>query len=68
MDPDGTDPRNVTNNGRESEQFPAWSPDGRYLVYSRYGCLIVSSLDGAETLQLTEGCADGFPDWVDSGG
>ena len=66
MDAYGGNPRNVTNNGRESDQFPAWSPDGLYLVFSRYGCLIVSTPDGSSSLQITEGalCADGFPDWT----
>jgi Tol biopolymer transport system component len=65
MDANGENPRNVTNNGREGEQFPAWSPDGSYLVFSRYGCLIVSTPDGSESVQITEGalCSDGFPDW-----
>jgi TolB protein len=65
MDANGEKPRNVTNNGREGEQFPAWSPDGSYLVFSRYGCLIVSRPDGSSSVQITKGalCADGFPDW-----
>jgi Tol biopolymer transport system component len=68
MDANGENPRNVTNNGREGEQFPAWSPDGSYLVFSRYGCLILSTLDGTSSVQITENalCADGFPDWRQS--
>jgi Tol biopolymer transport system component len=65
MDADGGSPRNVTRNGREGEQFPAWSPDGEHLIFSRYGCLIVSTPSGSATAQLTPGrlCADGFPSW-----
>lgn len=64
IDANGENPRNVTNNGRENEQFAAWSPDGNHLIFSRYGCLVVSSPNGASSLVLTDGvCADGFPDW-----
>ena len=63
MNADGTDPRSVTRNGREDEQFPTWSPDGRYLMFSRYGCLVVSTPDGSWQMQVTRECADGFPSW-----
>ena len=57
-------PHNITRNGRESEEFPAWSPDGTQLIYTRYGCLVVSSRDGSVSIQVTDTtCADGFPDW-----
>ncbi len=38
---------------------------GRSLVFSRYGCLIVATVDGLSETQLTQAalCADGFPDW-----
>jgi Tol biopolymer transport system component len=65
MDADGTNVANVTSNGREDEQYPAWSPDGRHLIFTRYGCLVVSTPDGSAERQVTplELCADGFPDW-----
>jgi Tol biopolymer transport system component len=66
MDADGGNVRNVTNNGREDEQFPGWSPDGGFLVFSRYGCLVAAAADGsAESVLSTpnELCEDGFPDW-----
>jgi Tol biopolymer transport system component len=64
MNVDGSDVRNVTNNGRESEQFPAWSTDGRHLVFSRYGCLVAKTVDGLSEATLTHdvACADSFPD------
>ena len=67
MNVDGTGVSNVTDNGRESEQFPAWSADGRHLVFSRYGCLVAKAIDGLSEATLTHGasCADGFPDWAE---
>ena len=66
MDADGGNPRNITANGRADEQFPTWSPDGDYVLFSRYGCLVVSTPDGSAEVQITEDglCADGFPDWA----
>lgn len=65
MAADGTGVRNLTQNGREDEQFPAWSPDGEHVVFSRYGCLVAATLAGSAEAVLTVGapCADGFPDW-----
>ena len=69
MNVDGSDQRNLTNNPREDDSFPAWSRDGRHIIYSRYGCLTV--LDFADPLQritLSRGNCAGmdsgtFPDW-----
>jgi TolB protein len=69
MNADGTDQVNLTNNPREDDSFPAWSRDGAYVVYSRYGCLSVLSIaDPSQRIQLSkEGCAGPdsgtFPDW-----
>jgi Tol biopolymer transport system component len=64
MGANGEKPHNITRNGRESEEFPAWSPDGQQLIFTRYGCLVVSSRDGSASTQITgTACADGFPDW-----
>jgi Tol biopolymer transport system component len=64
--PDGDGVRNVTDNGYESDQFPAWSPDGAHIVVSRHGCLVAVALDGAAEAQLSDpqGCADVFADWT----
>ena len=65
-DPEGGNVRNVTNNGYEHDQFPGWSPDGRHIIVSRYGCLVAVSPDGSTEAQLTqqEDCADVFADWT----
>lgn len=69
MNADGTHQRNLTNNPREGDSFPAWSRDGRYIVYTRYGCLtVMDAADPAQRIQLSkENCAGQdsgmFPDW-----
>jgi Tol biopolymer transport system component len=69
MNVDGTNQVNLTNNPREDDSFPAWSRDGVYLVYSRYGCLsLLQVADPAQRIQLSkEGCtgtdSGTFPDW-----
>jgi len=63
MNADGSDHRNITNNPREDESWPAWSSDGR-ILFTRYGCLMTMNADGNELTQITQGiCDDGFPDW-----
>src|SRR5687767_10353125 len=63
MNIDGSGQTNLTNNPREDDSFPAWSRDG-YLVFSRYGCLMVMNDDGSGLTQVGS-CEDGgqFPDW-----
>lgn len=64
MEADGTNPVNLTNQPREDDSMPAWSRDG-YLVFSRYGCLMVMTSAGRGPVQITRDvCADDFPDWV----
>jgi Tol biopolymer transport system component len=69
MNVDGTKQVNLTNNPREDDSFPAWSRDGSYFVYSRYGCLTVMNIaDPAQPVQLSKGGCTGrdsgtFPDW-----
>lgn len=69
MNVDGTNQINLTNNPREDDSFPAWSPDGLHFVYSRYGCLTALSFaDPSQQIPLTKGDCTGtdsgtFPDW-----
>ena len=68
MNTDGSNQTNLTNNPREDDSFPAWSRDGTHLIYSRYGCLTVLSIDTLERTQLSRGNCAGqdsgtFPDW-----
>ncbi len=78
MEADGSDMRQVTpdKDGRSLSQ-PAWSPDGRQLVYvdgesvhsavaSRYGNLFVIGDDGSGDRRLTPG-PDADPDWSPDG-
>jgi Tol biopolymer transport system component len=63
MNLDGSGQINLTNNPREDDSFPAWSRDG-YLVFSRYGCLMIMNDDGLGLVQIGS-CEHGgqFPDW-----
>jgi Tol biopolymer transport system component len=69
MNTDGTNQVNLTNNPREGDSFPAWSRDGKSIVYSRYGCLTtMSATDPSQRTQLSKGKCTGtdsgmFPDW-----
>jgi hypothetical protein len=71
MGADGSNPRNLTRHPQADDTFPAWSRDGR-LVFSRYGCLIVMTADGAQAAQISAGTCAGadsghFPDWHQPG-
>jgi TolB protein len=61
MPPDGSSARRLTRAGGET---PAWSPDGRYIVFS-YGGLFVMRADGSGVTSLPiEGMGEAsFPDW-----
>lgn len=63
MNIDGSGQTNLTNYPREGDTFPAWSRDG-YLVFSRYGCLMIMNADGSGLAPLGP-CLEGghFPDW-----
>ena len=67
MNIDGSEQINLTNHPREGDTFPAWSRDG-YLVFSRYGCLMIMRGDGSGLTPLGS-CLDGghFPDWYQPG-
>ena len=65
MHSDGSDQRNVTANPLEDESFPAWSPDGEWIVFTRYGELhvIASEGDVGGPVANSPG-TDSFPDWI----
>ncbi|MGH7964877.1 MAG: Tol-Pal system beta propeller repeat protein TolB [Candidatus Binatia bacterium] len=48
INPGGGDPQEVT-----AGEGPSWSPDGRYLVLSQRGRLLIASKDGRSVKQLT---------------
>jgi Tol biopolymer transport system component len=54
VNPDGTGLRNLTPDG-EFEENPAWSPDGRKILFLRDGDLFVMNGDGSGRLNLADG-------------
>lgn len=67
MNIDGSGQLNLTNHPGEDDTFPAWSRDG-YLIFSRYGCLMVMNAGGSSVTQISKGSCTGtdsgqFPDW-----
>ena len=46
---------------RVEDAFPAWSPDGRFLMWSRHGELVVARVDGSGMIEIGAGS---FPSWV----
>jgi Tol biopolymer transport system component len=69
-DPSGTELRRVTSSGGNDHWPPAWSPDGRTLLYSadgmanRHGVLTAVDVRTLETTPLTKGGSSAlFPTW-----
>jgi Tol biopolymer transport system component len=54
VNPDGTGLKNLTPDG-EFESNPAWSPDGRKILFLRDGDLYVMNGDGSGRLMLADG-------------
>jgi TolB protein len=74
VNPNGSDPVNLTTNSRYFDQAPAWSPDGRRIAFwSPTGCdIFLANADGSGTpKQLPtpgfSGCA-ARPEWSPDGG
>ena len=62
---DGSDPRNLTRNPNEGDAFPVWSPDGGWVMFTRYGALRALSPDGSEIAAVEHSPGtDVFPDWI----
>ena len=71
MEKDGRNPRRLTNNSA-SDEFPAWSADGRHIAFSsnRDGDheIYVMEKDGRNPRRLTNNSAsDEFPAWSADG-
>ena len=65
MRPAGSEQRDLTRNPMEDESFPAWSPDGAWIVVSRYGALHVVSPAGDRIAEVENSPGtDAFPDWT----
>jgi TolB protein len=58
--PDGSDDHRITAD-RVEDSFPAWSPDGRFLMWARHGELVVARPDGSGMVEIGPG---NFPSWV----
>jgi len=73
MNPDGTGVTQLTQAPGEGAETPAWSPDGRQIVYARYleegnNDVFVMNQDGTDSRQLTFGPGyDGHPHWTADG-
>jgi TolB protein len=63
MNADGSGQVRLTHNGG---QFPAWSPDGRYIIFNTIDGLSVMHPDGSNVMRLPLSgvSAPSFPDWV----
>ena len=58
--PNGTEDHRITVDHVE-DGFPAWSPDGRFLMWSRHGELVVARPDGSGMVEIGPG---NFPSWT----
>jgi Tol biopolymer transport system component len=58
--PDGSDDHRITGDQVE-DSFPAWSPDSRFLMWSRHGELVVARTDGSGMVDIGPG---NFPSWI----
>ena len=76
MDPDGTNVRRLTRTPGQIDEYPAWSPDSRRIVYastqgvayaSESRALWVMNADGSRKRQLTRGSGDMYPAWSPNG-
>jgi TolB protein len=60
--PDGSADHRITCDDVE-DSFPTWSPDGRFLIWSRHGELVAARPDGSGMIELGPG---NFPSWIRS--
>jgi len=69
MNPDGSDPRNLTENDWEWDKHPSWSPDGSKIVFwsNREGRkqLFVMDADGRNVRNISNTPDDEYdPVWI----
>jgi TolB protein len=64
--PDGSGLRQLTHNAVD-DRDPAWSPDGRRIVFVRPGGIHVAGADGRSVRRLTDRRGDGGPVWSPDG-
>jgi Tol biopolymer transport system component len=65
MRADGSEQQNLTENPLQDDAFPAWSPDGTWIVFTRHGDLRVVSPDGAAGGPVPNSPGtDFFADWI----
>jgi Tol biopolymer transport system component len=68
MDLTGTAPHNISN-APCSNEYPQWSPDGRYILFSRSGLIIAYDTKNHTEYNLTSdgGVASQTPRWLPNG-
>jgi len=68
MDANGANQVAITNTPTIDENYPAWSPDGSSIAFSRGGDIYKISPSGANLTRLTSSAVNAFePDWSPSG-
>lgn len=73
MNPDGSNQTNITNTLMESEDQPAWSPDGSKIAYVKFVSgggldIFTMNVDGSNQTRLTTDPSDDqVPDWSPDG-
>lgn len=67
MNADGSGDRAIVTSKDISEQGAAPSPDGREIVYSRFGTLFRSATDGTKAVELPDTRFADSPDWSPDG-
>lgn len=73
MNADGTDPVQLTSVPGEGAETPAWSPDGKQIVYAAYlgednNDVFLMNPDGSGVTRVTSGPGyDGHPHWTADG-
>src|SRR6185503_5523709 len=69
MNANGTGQLNITNTPTINEDYPAWSPNGSLIAFSRDGDIYTMTPAGGSLARLTTAVTDEIePDWSSSGG